>query len=172
MQMQPDEALAKRAPAGRWLRLVVGLLSWALAGPAVRAQGLPLARQAVVRDSLTRLLAAAPRADTLRVLRPNALSFLLRTNEAPRSRQLAAEGLPLARLLGFARGELEAAFNLGYYYRARNEYDLAIAYSRRALVLARRTHNSFTQTRAYYNLARSYAEQGDYAAAWHLASMA
>ncbi|RZK62428.1 MAG: tetratricopeptide repeat protein [Hymenobacter sp.] len=78
---------------------------------------------------------------------------------------MAQQAPPLARRLGFARGELEAAFNLGYYYRAHNQYDSASAYSQQVLALAQRTHSSFTQTRAYYNLARSYAEQGDHAAA-------
>ncbi|MGI4864745.1 MAG: histidine kinase [Janthinobacterium lividum] len=168
MQIDCNVAQGSGEQSSNWLRLIGGILLGVLATGAAAAQQAPprpLARQAVVRDSLTRLLAADRRADTTRVLRLNALSFLLRTNEAPRSQQLARQALPLAQQLGFARGELEAAFNLGYYYRAHNQYDSAIAYSQQALALARRTHSGFNQTRAYYNLARSYAEQGDYAAA-------
>jgi len=144
--------------------LLAGLL---LRGGAAGAQGppLPLARQAVVHDSLRRLLATDQRADTLRVVRLNTLAFALRTNEAPQSQRLAHEALALAQRLGFARGLVEAHFNLGYYYRAHNQYDSAIYHSRQALAGAIGTRNRYTQTRAYYNLARSYAEQGDYAAA-------
>jgi len=110
-------------------------------------------------------LATDQRADTLRVVRLNTLAFALRTNDAPQSQRLAHEALALAQRLGFARGLLEAHFNLGYYYRAHNQYDSAIYHSRQALAGAIGARNLYTQTRAYYNLARSYAEQGDYAAA-------
>lgn len=143
-----------------FLRLVPG------GGPA-QAQGppLPLARVAVVRDSIGHLLTAELRPDTLRVGRLNALAFLLRTNEAPRAQLLARQALALAQALGFRKGLVEAHFNLGYCFRARNQYDSAIYHSRQALALSIRTHNRYTQTRAYYNLARIYTEQGDYAAA-------
>ncbi|RZK54375.1 MAG: hypothetical protein EOO59_11500, partial [Hymenobacter sp.] len=138
-----------------------------LSSGAVRAQGppLPLARLAVVRDSLGRLLATDHRPDTLRVVRLNTLAFALRTNDAPEAQRLARQALALAQRLGFERGLVEAHFNLGYNYRARSQYDSAIYHSQRALAWATHTHNRYTQTRAYYNLARSYTEQGNYAAA-------
>lgn len=149
-----------------FLRLLLALLLLGSA-PASRAQGppLPLARVAVVRDSLQRLLATQPGRDTLRTNRLNALSFLLRTNEDLQSRRLAQEALRLARQLAFQKGLLDAHFNLGYHYRAHNQYDSALYHSRWALALAISTHNGYTQTRAYYNLARIYTEQGNYAAA-------
>ncbi|MGI4762570.1 MAG: histidine kinase [Janthinobacterium lividum] len=132
-----------------------------------RAQGppVPLARVATVRDSLGRLLAAQPQADTQRVSRLNALAFLLRTNEAPQAERLARQSLALARRLRFDRGLTEAYFNMGYLLRTHSQYDSAIYYSRQALAASVRTGNSYTQTRAYYNLARIYTEQGNYAAA-------
>jgi signal transduction histidine kinase len=140
---------------------------WLLASHAAWAQGppLPLARVAAVRDSIGRLLAAETRPDTLRVGRLNALAFILRTNEAPQAERLAHQALALARQVGFAKGLTDAHFNLGYCYRARNQYDSAIYHSRQALALSARTGNRYTQTRAYYNLARIYTEQGNYAAA-------
>jgi len=131
----------------------------------VQGQPLPPARQTVVHDSLHWLLATDQRANTLRVVRLNTLAFALRTNDAPQSQRLAHEALALAQRLGFARGLVEAHFNLGYYYRAHNQYDSAIYHSQQALVGAIGTRNRYTQTRAYYNLARSYAEQADYATA-------
>jgi len=118
-----------------------------------------------VRDSIGRLLAAEPGLDTLRVGRLNALSFILRTNEAVQAQGLARQALGLAQRLNFDKGLMDANFNLGYSYRALNQYDSAIYYSRRALALSIRTRNRYTQTRAYYNLARIYTEQGNYAAA-------
>jgi signal transduction histidine kinase len=126
---------------------------------------MPLARVAAVRDSIGRLLAAEPRPDTQRVGRLNALSFILRTNEAPQAAHLARQALELAQRLHFGKGLTEAHFNLGYLYRARNQYDSAIYHSQQALAWSVRTGNRYTQTRAYYNLARIYTEQGNYAAA-------
>lgn len=147
--------------------LLLLLLGLVLGGGPVQAQGppLPLVRVAVVRDSIGHLLAAGLRRDTLRVGRLNALAFLLRTNEAPRAQLLARQALALAQELRFRKGLVEAHFNLGYCFRARNQYDSAIYHSRQALALSIRTHNRYSQTRAYYNLARIYTEQGDYAAA-------
>ncbi|GAB3635485.1 hypothetical protein GCM10027422_10750 [Hymenobacter arcticus] len=124
-----------------------------------------MAQVAVVRDSIRRLLAAEPRLDTTRVGRLNALSFILRTNEAPQSQRLARQALALAQRLNFGRGLVEAHFNLGYSFRALNQYDSAIYYSHKALKFSILTNNRYTQTRAYYNLARIYTEQGNYAAA-------
>jgi signal transduction histidine kinase len=118
-----------------------------------------------VHDSIGRLLAAEPRSDTQRVGRLNALSFILRTNEAPQAARLARQALGLAQRLHFGKGLTEAYFNLGYLYRARNQYDSAIYHSQQALAWSIRTGNRYTQTRAYYNLARIYTEQGNYAAA-------
>lgn len=132
-----------------------GLPAWAQGPP------LPLARVAAVRDSIGHLLATQPRLDTLRVGRLNALVFILRTNKAPQSRRLAKQALVLAQQLGFQKGLVDAHFNLGYYYRTRSHYDLALYHSRLALALTIRTHNTYTQTRAYYNLARIYTEQGN-----------
>ncbi|TDN36255.1 tetratricopeptide repeat protein [Hymenobacter sp. UV11] len=166
MQQQRTWAKNGGAEAKRWLRLAGALASLLLPATA-HAQGppLPLARLAVVRDSLGRLLAADPRPDTLRVVRLNTLAFALRTNEAPQAQRLARQALALAQRLGFARGLVEAHFNLGYGYRVRNQYDSAIYHSQQALAWATRTGNRYTQTRAYYNLARIYTEQGNYAAA-------
>lgn len=135
--------------------------------PPARAQGppLPLARVVAVRDSIGHLLATQPRLDTQRVGRLNTLSFILRTNEAPRALGLARQGLRLAQQLHFTKGLLDAHFNLGYCLRLRNQYDSAIYHSQVALRLSRRTGNRYTETRAYYNLARIYTEQGNYAAA-------
>ena len=143
--------------------LLAGLL---LAGTA-RAQGppLPLARLRVVRDSLTRLLARDPRPDTQRVSRLNNLAFALRVNAADTSLLLTRQALRLARQLRFERGQLEAEFNLSYYQRAHSQYDSAIYHAQLALPLAERTGNRYTLTRVYYNLARIYLEQGNYAAA-------
>ncbi|MDO7845915.1 histidine kinase [Hymenobacter sp. M29] len=142
------------------------LLSLLLGGTA-RAQGppLPLKRLAVVRDSLGRLLAHDTRPDTQRVSRLNTLAFALRVNAADTSLLLTRQALRLARQLRFERGLLEALFNLSYYQRAHSQYDSAIYYARLALPLAARTGNRYTQTRVYYNLARIYQEQGNYAAA-------
>ncbi|RYZ50956.1 MAG: tetratricopeptide repeat protein, partial [Sphingobacteriales bacterium] len=151
-----------------WLPLTSVLLSLLLGSQTGRAQQgppLPLARLVVVRDSLGRLLAADHRPDTLRVVRLNTLAFALRTNDAPQAQRLAQQALALAHHLGFERGLMEAHFNVGYNYRARNQYDSAIYHSQQALAGAIRTRNHYTQTRAYYNLARSYTEQGNYAAA-------
>jgi tetratricopeptide (TPR) repeat protein len=141
---------------------------------AVRAQGPPvsLTRVAQVRDSIGRLLQDEPRLDTLRVMsRLNTLSFILRTNEAPQAKRLAQQSLALAQRLGFSKGLVEAHFNLGYCYRGRNQYDSAIYHSQKALDLSARMGNRYTQTRAYYSLARIYTEQGNYAAAWARDSM-
>jgi signal transduction histidine kinase len=134
-------------------------LAWAQGPP------MPLAQVAVVRDSIGRLLAAEPRPDTTRVGRLNALAFMLRTNEPPQAQRLARQALVLARQLDFQKGLFDAHFNLGYCFRALNQYDSAIYHSRQALVLSARIRNPFNQTRAYYNLARIYTEQGSYAAA-------
>ncbi|MDO7851982.1 ATP-binding protein [Hymenobacter convexus] len=162
----PARTFFHRAPGRLLLRglLLLGLL----AGPGmVRAQGppLPLARLAVVRDSLTRLLARDQRPDTQRVSRLNTLAFALRMNEAEESRRLTRQALRLAQQLRFEHGLLEALFNLSYYQRAHSQYDSAVYYARLALPLAARTGNRYTQTRVYYNLARIYQEQGNYAAA-------
>jgi len=150
---------------GKWRGLL--WLGIGLSVGRAQAQGppLPLARVVAVRDSIERLLAAESRADTLRVGRLNALSFILRTNEAAQAQRLARQALVLARQLRFDKGLMDAAFNLGYSYRTLNQYDAAIYYSRKALALSIRTHSRYTQTRAYYNLARIYTEQGNYAAA-------
>ena len=151
----------RRRLAG-WLAVLLLLSSatgWAQGPP------LPLARLVVVRDSLDRLLAVERGADTLRVVRLNTLAFVLRTNEPLHSLALARQALALAQRLRFARGLVEAHFNIGYNCRVRSRYDSAIYHSRQALVWSTRTHNPYNQTRAYYNLARSYTEQGDYAAA-------
>jgi signal transduction histidine kinase len=155
------------AASGRRLAQVALLLSLLLGAGVARAQGppLPLKRLAVVRDSLSRLLAHDTRPDTQRVGRLNTLAFALRVNAADSSLVLARQALRLARQLGFARGLLEAEFNLSYYYRSHSQYDSAIAYARQALPLAGRTGNRYTLTRVYYNLARVYLEQGNYAAA-------
>lgn len=146
---------------------LLGLLGWLSAGTA-RAQGppLPLARLAVVRDSLGHLLARDTRPDTLRVGRLNTLAFALRVNAAEESLALTRQALRLASRLRFERGLMEALFNLSYYQRARSQYDSAIYNARLALPLAERTGNRYTQTRVYYNLARIYQEQGNYAAGW------
>lgn len=60
---------------------------------------------------------------------------------------------------------MEAHFNMEYNYRIHSLYDSAIYHSRQALAWAVGTHNRYNQTRAYYNLARIYIEQGDYAPA-------
>jgi signal transduction histidine kinase len=148
-------------------KIIFLVLCLALGGGVAWAQGppLPLARVAVVRDSISRLLLAEPQLDTLRVSRLNALSFLLRTNEAPQAQRLAQQALALARRLRFSKGLVEAHFNLGYCYRAHNQYDSAIYHSQQSLDWSVRTGNRYTQSRAYYNLARIYTEQGNYAAA-------
>ncbi|WP_460501671.1 hypothetical protein, partial [Hymenobacter agri] len=113
---------------------------------------LPYAGQAQV------LAGATPFGPVFRGLRPaGADTSLLLTRQA----------LRLARSLRFERGLLEALFNLSYYQRAHSQYDSAIYYARLALPLAARTGNRYTQTRVYYNLARIYQEQGNYAAAVH-----
>jgi signal transduction histidine kinase len=145
--------------------VLASLLLGSTAGWAQQGPPLPLARLAVVRDSLGRLLATNRRPDTLRVVRLNTLAFALRTNDAPQARLLARQALVLAEQLGFQPGLVEAHFNMGYNYRVRNQYDSAIYHSQQALAGAIRTRNRYTQTRAYYNLARSYTEQGNYAAA-------
>ncbi|MGI4869634.1 MAG: sensor histidine kinase [Janthinobacterium lividum] len=124
-----------------------------------------LPRLAVVRDSLTHLLATQPRPDTLRVQRLNTLAFALRLSDPATARPLAWQALTLARHLRYARGLVEAHFNVGYNARAHNQYDSAIYHSQQALAWARRTHNRLTESRALLNLSRSYSEQGDYAAA-------
>ncbi|RZL07872.1 MAG: tetratricopeptide repeat protein, partial [Hymenobacter sp.] len=93
------------------------------------------------------------------------MSFILRTNEAPQSQRLARQALALAQQLNFSKGLVEAHFNMGYSFRALNQYDSAIYYSHKALDLSESIGNRYTQTRAYYNLARIYTEQGNYAAA-------
>ncbi len=147
----------------RLLVLWLGLLL----GGAARAQGppVPLARMVVIRDSIGRLLATQPRLDTQRVGRLNALAFLLRTNEAPEAERLARRALALAQRLHFAAGLLDAHFNLGYCLRARNAYDSAVYHSQIALKLSMQLGSRYKQTRAYYNLARVYTEQGNCAAA-------
>ncbi len=167
MHVRRTSVRSKRPQNRSWLWRASWLASLLLGGGAVRAQGppLPLARLAVVRDSLGRLLATERRPDTLRVVRLNTLAFALRTNDAPEAQRLARQALGLARRLGFAPGLVEAHFNLGYGFRQRNQYDSAVYHSRQALAGAIGTHNRYTQTRAYYNLARSYTEQGNYAAA-------
>ncbi|WP_305004824.1 tetratricopeptide repeat-containing sensor histidine kinase [Hymenobacter aranciens] len=147
--------------------VAAGLL---LGSAASRAQGpqgpaLSLARLAVVRDSLTQLLATQPRPDTLRVLRLNTLAFALRLSDPAQAQPLAWQALALARRLGYARGLVEAHFNVGYNARAHNQYDSAIYHSRQALRWARRLRNPLTESRALFNLSRSYSEQGNYAAA-------
>ena len=166
LMMQKRTAGPKGWP-GR-CRLAGGLaLLLLLSSGAAWAQGLPLPlkRLVVVRDSLNHLLATQPRPDTLRAIRLNTLAFILRTNNPGPALRLARQGMALSRRLHFAAGLVEAHFNLGYNYRARNQYDSAVYHSRQALAWAIRTHNRYTQTRAYYNLCRIYTEQGNYAAA-------
>nr|GFA95972.1 hypothetical protein [Tanacetum cinerariifolium] len=114
--------------------LLSSRMGWAQQGPP-----LPLARLAVVRDSLEHLLATDHRPDTLRVVRLNTLAFALRTNDAPQAQRLAQQGLRLAQQLGFERGLVEAHFNVGYNYRVRSQYDSAIYHSQQALAGAIRT---------------------------------
>ncbi len=142
-----------------WLGLVLS--------SAARAQGppVPLIRMTVMRDSIGRLLAIQPRLDTQRVGRLNSLAFLLRTNAAPEAERLARQALALAQQLHFAQGLLDAHFNVGYCLRARNAYDSAIYHSQMALKLSVQLGSRYKETRAYYNLARVYTEQGNYAAA-------
>lgn len=142
------------------LRLVLGVGTARAQGPPV-----PLVRVPAVRDSIARLLAAQPQADTQRVSRLNALAFILRNSEVPQAEALARQALRLARALRFDKGLTEAYFNMGYFLRTHGQYDSAVYYSRQALAASVRTGNRYTQTRAYYNLARIYTEQGDYAAA-------
>ncbi len=132
-----------------------------------RAQGppVPLARMTVMRDSIGRLLATQPRLDTQRVGRLNSLAFLLRTNAAPEAERLARQALALAQRLQFTQGLLDAHFNVGYCLRARNAYDSAVYHSQMALKLSVQLGSRYKETRAYYNLARVYTEQGNYAAA-------
>jgi signal transduction histidine kinase len=148
----------------RWV-VAAGLLLGSVASPAQGPQGpaLSLPRLEVVRDSLTQLLATQPRPDTLRVLRLNTLAFALRLSDPAQAQPLARQALALARRLRYARGLVEAHFNVGYNARAHNQYDSAIYHSQQALRWARRTGNRLTESRALLNLSRSYSEQGNYA---------
>lgn len=158
---------AGRAAVFSSIKPVVILWLGLLLSSVAQAQGPPvsLARMAVLRDSIGRLLAAQPRSDTQRVGRLNALAFLLRTNEAPQAERLSRQAVGLAQRLHFVKGLLDAHFNLGYCLRARNAYDSAVYHSQMALELSKRLVNRYTETRAYYNLTRAYTEQGNYAAA-------
>ncbi len=156
-----------------WLLAVVALP--VAAGPAptragyfasVRPSPPPSAgaarRQQRQVDSLTALLQRASPADTAYINRLNSLALLLRTNEPARSADLFRRALRLAQRLQYALGQANAWFGLGYYYRAQNQYPLALAHTLRAQRLYQQLRDTSNQARVYYNLARIYAEQGIY----------
>ncbi|MBO2029937.1 hypothetical protein J4D99_00930 [Siccationidurans ginsengisoli] len=105
------------------------------------------------------------RLDTAYVNWLNKQAFLLRINQAAKTRQFAKQALVLAKQLHYERGMLNAHFSLGYYYRGASKYDSALYHTQQALSLASRLHSSYDRTRGLYNLGRIHFEQGDYSGA-------
>ncbi len=115
---------------------------------------------------------AHPQDDTVRVNLLNRLAFELRS-EAPRdSRVRFEEALELARMLGYAVGQAQAELGLGFYYRKRNEYGAAQAYTERARQTFVRLHDQRNQLACTYNLAYIYSGQGNYTQALNYAQRA
>lgn len=100
--------------------------------------------------------------DTVRVNRLNSLALLLRSNSATESATLFRQALALATRLHYARGQADALFGLGYYYREQSRYVQALNYTQQAHQLYVRLQDRFNETRAIYGLTRIYFEQGLY----------
>ncbi|AII50432.1 tetratricopeptide repeat protein [Hymenobacter sp. APR13] len=112
-------------------------------------------------QALTRLR-THPQLDTARVNRLNELAFVLRFTAPRDSRVRFEEALELARLLGYRSGEAKAQLGLGFYYRKRNEYGPAQAYTEQARQTFARLRDRRNQLGCTYNLAYIYSGQGNY----------
>ena len=137
-----------------WLVVLAILLSLAPAA-GLRAQ----THEA---DSLRLALRARPRPDTARVNTLNILALALRNNAPGESAALFREAQRLAQRLGYTRGAAEGALGLGFYYRHRSEYGLAMSLSEQARQGFARAGDRLGQTRSLYNQACIYSEQGRY----------
>jgi signal transduction histidine kinase len=153
-----------KKPVNRLLRYrALGML-WLLGTYMLRA-----AAQAtlVATPPLAALEQHSPpaRVDTAYVNWLNKEAFILRINQASKTRQMAKQALALAEQLHYDRGLLNAHFSLGYYYRGASKYDSALYHTQQALRLASKLHSSYDRTRGLYNLGRIFFEQGDYSRA-------
>ncbi|MBC6699004.1 tetratricopeptide repeat protein [Hymenobacter puniceus] len=126
--------------------------------PASRALG---AESAALMQALARVR-AHPQLDTARVNRLNELAFVLRSTAPRDSRVRFEESLELAQLLGYQAGAAKAQLGLGFYYRKRNEYGPAQAYTEQARQTFARLHDLRNQLACTYNLAYIYSGQGNY----------
>jgi tetratricopeptide (TPR) repeat protein len=103
-----------------------------------------------------------PQADTARVNLLNALAFEQRSTVPRVSKASFEEALALARQLAYPLGEAQALLGLGFYYRKRNEYGPAQAYTEQARLLFERLHDHRNQLACTYNLAYIFFGQGNY----------
>ncbi|NVO30010.1 tetratricopeptide repeat-containing sensor histidine kinase [Hymenobacter lapidiphilus] len=120
---------------------------------------LPLAP---LRASIPNAPAAA---DTIRVQQLNQLAFELRSSNPRLSRTRFEEAAALATRLGYAPGQAQAWLGLGYYYRKRNEYAPALAFTQQAARVFRQQHDALNLIGVGYNLSYIYFGQGNYARA-------
>ena len=135
-----------QAPRPGWRLgvLLLGIL-WLLAGPRSAGATVP--------------------PDTALVNRLNAEAFQLRGSDPRRSRQRFEQAAALATRARYARGQAQAWLGLGFYYRKRNEYGPALAFTRRAAPIFQRLHDVPNQVAVVYNLGYVYFGQGNYAQA-------
>ena len=109
--------------------------------------------------------AAVPAADTVRVNQLNEQAFQLRGSDPRQSRRRFEEAAALATRLRYPQGQAQAWLGLGFYYRKRNEYGPALAFTRRAEPIFERLHDGPNQLAVVYNLGYIYFWQGSYAQA-------
>ncbi|RFP65592.1 hypothetical protein D0N36_07800 [Hymenobacter lapidiphilus] len=118
---------------------------------------------------LAPLRASTPKApaaaDTIRVQQLNQLAFELRSSNPRLSRTRFEEAAALATRLGYAPGQAKAWLGLGFYYRKRNEYAPALAFTQQASRIFRQRRDSLNLIGVGYNLGYIYFGQGNYAKA-------
>ncbi|MBC6699884.1 tetratricopeptide repeat protein [Hymenobacter puniceus] len=134
-------------------RLVLLLAAGLLTGPAATSQTRAL-------DSLRRLVASHPQADTTRVRRLQALAVEVSKLQPAEAITLTKQALALARRIADPVGEGLALLRLGTLYRRQADYNPALRYTQQAKALFTRRADRAGLSNVYMQLSLIYMVQG------------
>lgn len=137
----------------RYRRLVLLLATGLLAGPGVAGASPAL-------DSLRRLVASHPQADTTRVRRLQALALEIGKQQPAEAIVLTKRALTLARRIADPVGEGQALLRLGTLYRRQADYAPALLYTEQAQALFTRRADRAGLSNVYMQLSLIYMVQG------------